>query len=215
MKTGMSSRGSSSSIKSHSAATTSDIDADADGVGDGGSEDDRCTDRSASLGSGLRISPLHGHSQSKSDIRLLNSPPLCPDAGSDDGTDTNTSSSTDLSSNITQSLQPAKAKVSRYGFSFGFGQKDITSEKYREGASASKVSTGSSTWTNINDFPTIMESIKAPVLSLSSSFYTFLYTPKKPQVRSPLKPSSHRDIDGSGNTQMRNDSVSALIEELT
>ena len=232
MKTGMSSRSSSSSssssstststnsnVKSHYLGTTSDIDADA--MGNDDSDSDRDTNRSASSipetgpGSGLRMGPLHGQSQSQSkkDIRLLNSPSPSSSTGPDNGMDTDADSSTDLSSNSTQSFQPSKTKVNR----FGFGQKDIASERNKKGAAASKPSTGlslSSTWANLDDFPTIMESIKAPVLSLSSSFYAYMCTPKKAPVRSPVKPSSLKEFVGSGNTQIRNDSVSALIEDL-
>ena len=171
------------------------------------------TERCASAMSGLRMGPLHGQSQSKKDIRLLDSPSPSSSTGPDNGMDTDADSSTDLSSNSTQSFQPSKAKVNR----FGFGQKDIASERNKKGAAASKPSTGlslSSTWANLDDFPTIMESIKAPVLSLSSSFYAYMCTPKKAPVRSPVKPSSLKEFVGSGNTQIRNDSVSALIEDL-
>lgn len=60
-------------------------------------------------------------------------------------------------------------------------------------------STSTSTWAVIADFPSVIDSIKTPLLSLSSSFYAYMYAPKIP---TPLKAAARGEKEEEGSAPL-------------
>lgn len=193
LKTGisMSNKGSSNSngnsnsspnmLKPRTLAADFDIDSEADVCGTVGGDRDRDDGITpipgTGLWTGLSVSPLYAQSLHLSNVSVTSSP----------GQGSSTASYID---NI---LSP-KA-TNREGPRHGHGQNDTVPENTRGETTARQQPSAlfsPSSWVVVNNFPSVLESIKTPLLSLTSSLYAYVYsTPKisvRPTVKSPLVP---------------------------